>query len=289
METKEILEDLGRFTGKVPQAALVAAAGLCSEITPHLLATVEEGCEHPARLEEAGAVWAHLYAMLLLAQFREPKAYPLVVRFFRLPGELALDLTGDYGLEQLPRILSGVCGDDPGPILDMAADPDVGPYVRWACFDALVWLVADGRWAREEAIASFGRLLRGGIEPTATGAWSGLVNACLDLAATELAEEIETAYDLGVVDRFSVSRKDIARAFEQSPEEALARVRADRRRLPITDVATEVSDWYCFQDKTPVRPQREVKRVGRNDPCPCGSGIKFKKCCARAKTLAQAG
>jgi uncharacterized protein YecA (UPF0149 family) len=24
---------------------------------------------------------------------------------------------------------------------------------------------------------------------------------------------------------------------------------------------------------------REEKRVGRNDPCPCGSGKKFKKCC----------
>ena len=21
-------------------------------------------------------------------------------------------------------------------------------------------------------------------------------------------------------------------------------------------------------------------KIGRNDPCPCGSGIKFKKCCA---------
>lgn len=21
-------------------------------------------------------------------------------------------------------------------------------------------------------------------------------------------------------------------------------------------------------------------KVGRNDPCPCGSGLKFKKCCA---------
>lgn len=21
------------------------------------------------------------------------------------------------------------------------------------------------------------------------------------------------------------------------------------------------------------------KKVGRNDPCPCGSGLKFKKCC----------
>jgi uncharacterized protein YecA (UPF0149 family) len=24
---------------------------------------------------------------------------------------------------------------------------------------------------------------------------------------------------------------------------------------------------------------RDTPRVGRNDPCPCGSGKKFKKCC----------
>ncbi|MGD8835724.1 MAG: preprotein translocase subunit SecA [Desulfobacteraceae bacterium] len=30
------------------------------------------------------------------------------------------------------------------------------------------------------------------------------------------------------------------------------------------------------------KPQRrETKKVGRNDPCPCGSGKKFKKCCGR--------
>ena len=27
---------------------------------------------------------------------------------------------------------------------------------------------------------------------------------------------------------------------------------------------------------------RQIPRVGRNDPCPCGSGKKFKKCCGRA-------
>jgi len=26
-------------------------------------------------------------------------------------------------------------------------------------------------------------------------------------------------------------------------------------------------------------PIRGVARVGRNEPCPCGSGIKFKFCC----------
>ena len=25
----------------------------------------------------------------------------------------------------------------------------------------------------------------------------------------------------------------------------------------------------------------DVMKVGRNDPCPCGSGKKYKKCCGR--------
>jgi preprotein translocase subunit SecA len=29
--------------------------------------------------------------------------------------------------------------------------------------------------------------------------------------------------------------------------------------------------------KKPAR--RETSKVGRNDPCPCGSGKKYKKCC----------
>jgi preprotein translocase subunit SecA len=32
-------------------------------------------------------------------------------------------------------------------------------------------------------------------------------------------------------------------------------------------------------DLAPVR--REVPKVGRNEPCPCGSGKKFKNCCGR--------
>ncbi|MGD9857709.1 MAG: SEC-C metal-binding domain-containing protein [Planctomycetaceae bacterium] len=35
-----------------------------------------------------------------------------------------------------------------------------------------------------------------------------------------------------------------------------------------------------MQTIDPIR-NREVK-VGRNDPCPCGSGKKYKKCCGSA-------
>lgn len=39
---------------------------------------------------------------------------------------------------------------------------------------------------------------------------------------------------------------------------------------------------HCVEMQLPPTP-RQLKRmtVGRNDPCPCDSGLKFKKCCLR--------
>ncbi len=40
--------------------------------------------------------------------------------------------------------------------------------------------------------------------------------------------------------------------------------------------------WY-YEDGEMVKARpvvREQPKVGRNDPCPCGSGKKYKKCCA---------
>ena len=36
----------------------------------------------------------------------------------------------------------------------------------------------------------------------------------------------------------------------------------------------------CTKQPAPVDPRRPGK-IGRNDPCPCGSGQKYKRCCAR--------
>ena len=51
---------------------------------------------------------------------------------------------------------------------------------------------------------------------------------------------------------------------------------------------------FAFEDrekeeKTPFSPaknkitphQRQASKVGRNEPCPCGSGKKYKKCCGK--------
>lgn len=40
------------------------------------------------------------------------------------------------------------------------------------------------------------------------------------------------------------------------------------------------STWFYKDAKSNQEPiRRTAPKVGRNDPCPCGSGKKFKKCC----------
>ncbi|NLC77293.1 MAG: preprotein translocase subunit SecA [Clostridia bacterium] len=36
-----------------------------------------------------------------------------------------------------------------------------------------------------------------------------------------------------------------------------------------------------YEEEGPKKPVRKAQEVGRNDPCPCGSGKKYKKCCGR--------
>lgn len=44
------------------------------------------------------------------------------------------------------------------------------------------------------------------------------------------------------------------------------------KNLALTDLIEESSRGY-------VRPWKKVSLPGRNEPCICGSGKKFKKCC----------
>jgi uncharacterized protein YecA (UPF0149 family) len=49
--------------------------------------------------------------------------------------------------------------------------------------------------------------------------------------------------------------------------------------------APTVEEQGCCNEPSCCGPQvpftRTIPKVGRNDPCPCGNGKKFKKCCGR--------
>ena len=71
-------------------------------------------------------------------------------------------------------------------------------------------------------------------------------------------------------------------------DEGTVRFRATFRHKGGTQSLTENSRfarregrWFYFDGEHETETVRhESPKVGRNDPCPCGSGKKFKKCCA---------
>ncbi len=48
----------------------------------------------------------------------------------------------------------------------------------------------------------------------------------------------------------------------------------------ICDLPWMLHQWHrlAIEERTPRTPVRSERLPGRNDPCPCGSGLKFKKC-----------
>jgi len=55
--------------------------------------------------------------------------------------------------------------------------------------------------------------------------------------------------------------------------------RGERDRSMLT--SDEIDAEQELLDNTPpVEPITAEEKPGRNDPCPCGSGKKYKKCCA---------
>jgi len=53
-----------------------------------------------------------------------------------------------------------------------------------------------------------------------------------------------------------------------------------REHHEVADFVRKNGAWFLTEGRM-VKPEtvRKEQTVGRNDPCPCGSGKKFKKCC----------
>jgi SEC-C motif domain protein len=68
--------------------------------------------------------------------------------------------------------------------------------------------------------------------------------------------------------------------------EFVAQFRRDEKLVKHHEVAEFVKQngrWF-FLDGQATKPAQSIRqgpKIGRNDPCTCGSGKKFKKCCGR--------
>ncbi len=305
MDVREILAELELYTGTFPKEALESAIANRDGMIPELLAVLEKSAGNLPNLVDRPEYVLHVNAMFLLAQFREPRAYPLIVQFFSGPGEIVHNVTGDVITEYLGRILASVsCGDD-SLIKSLIENEEVDEYVRGAALRALIIMVARDEKPRDEVISYFHELFTGRIEREYSHVWNALVSCSTDLYPEELFHHIEQCYRDDLVASLYVDLGDAEDVLALGKERALSELRDHRSHTLITDTISDMEWWACFQpegapDPEPTkdylsrlfpRPPRPVRpryqepmrsnKIGRNEPCPCGSGKKYKKCCLR--------
>ncbi|MGH9605943.1 MAG: DUF1186 domain-containing protein [Terracidiphilus sp.] len=304
MEITEILSRFEKFTGNFEREAVEEAVARRDEVIPgllHILAEIADP-ERAARIAAEGDLTAHMYAVYLLAQFREVRAYPLLLRIARLPGDLIDSLLGDFITEDLGRVLASVSGGDLEGIEAIIEDEEADEWVRDAAFGSLVTLVAAGVRSREEVVSYFAGLYRGNLKNANDIVWAGLVSGSCDLYPEELLGDIERSFQAGLVDPGNINMEDVKRELAMGRDSALARLQTNPHRQMVVDTVKEYGKWACFHKEEPPAPhdateirdglgsqwpdraapfKRTAPKIGRNDRCPCGSGKKYKKCCGK--------
>lgn len=177
----------------------------------------------------------------------------------------------------------------------MVEDETLDEYCRYACLDALPCLVAWGDLPRAKHVAYLRELLTGTWRDVRENehALAGVASVACDLEAWELRPEIEAAYERGVVDDGLIDLKfflDYQAGKRGSQWESFC-----DHHQPVTDVAAATKwldnpppkiepqlpalgeDLHVIADS--AQPYIAPPKTGRNEPCPCGSGKKSKKCC----------
>ena len=297
MDIPEILEQFERCRAPFPRTAVAEAVARREEITPEFLHILERVAEDPSTYATDGNYFGHIFAMFLLAKFRETRAYPIILHIVSRPGEAVFDLLGDVVTEDLGAVLASVSGGNDAGLKTLIENPEANEYVRSAALRGLVTLVATDQLSRDEVMEYFVGLFHR-LPRQSNYVWSALANHCADLCPMEVREEIRQAYEDGLIERGVIHPHDVQDAIALGEDEALKNLRRRRYRL-IDDVEKEMS-WMSGFDAAGrssgamsapepgsrrfevVEPhQRSGPKVGRNDPCPCGSGRKFKKCCGK--------
>lgn len=247
MEIAHILDELAYDMDELPRDAIESAIILKEYITPHLIKVLEDATQNIEAICENDNYQGHVYAMYLLAQFREKRAFPLIIKLISFPGETPHEITGDVLTEDLGRILASVCNGDIEPIKQLIENVHINEYVRAAAQNSLVTLVGCGYKSREEIIEYFRALFCSRLEKIPSMAWHNLVACSCQLYPKEIFSEIQQCFTEGLIDQKYLSLNYVEEILKKDRNTHLFQLFQNAEL--IEDTVTEMEKWLSLVDE----------------------------------------
>ena len=256
-----------------------------------------------------------LHALFLLTELRATEKLPLILDHLR-QGKDFLDFWySDHVTETLWHFiyhLGGACPDSSGGQLELLKsflfEPGLHYLSKWAVMSGVLQLGLHQPERREEVVAWYEALTDFFIENHGDASLadpevvSSMVCELCDLQAEHLLPKIKRLYDLGLVyvgipGTYKSVEQDIKRTNEHGKYQVFENIFDHYTHILKTwdgymseeDRQEQLAKWREKIKLPPKEPnsypapieqlKRDAPKVGRNDPCPCGSGKKYKKCC----------
>lgn len=282
------------FRRPFPSQAVALAERHREVVAPWLVQVLQDIAQDPEQALQEDYVLHH-FAMVLLGHWRDTRAYRPLLALARLPYEIVDELFGDLLFETFDRALASVCDGDVAPLSEIVADDQVSVWVRMTVIEAWLLLVVEGDAPLEPLEACLqavgereaARLRSHGMSGDDPSIIEAVVSAAADIGAADLGARALAWFDEGLIDTRHIGRAE----FEEELRVPIAHRRQALRargRSYLRDPQTEIGWWADYHDEPAPQPQRarpgattavrDSPKVGRNDPCPCGSGRNYKKC-----------
>ena len=278
---------------QLPDFAFAICAARFEEAGPILREVLERAAGGESLAEdEKMLVFRGLH---ILGGARDTLAFETVIRLLHRPHKEVDDLLGDAITESLSKILAGLFDGNDGALFDLIADPSVDEFIRDQAFRTVAFLTFVERIEASATFHFLERFFSDRLAEDEDMAWIGWLDAIALLGLNDLVPLVDQAWQEGRINPSVLERRHFDRSLartEKKPDDAQRF--ADEHTGYIEDSLEELAwtrrdpsfgsedETRALADEAPhilVPAVNPWRHVGRNDPCPCGSGKKAKKCC----------
>lgn len=264
----------------LPAEALDLAVAAPARVAGPILAVVERAASGETLSERDANLL--FWGIHVLGQARDTRLCAPLLRLLAGPADTVSELVGDVAVTTLPRIVCSTFDGDGAALEAVLLDPDGDEFIRYGLFGAWAFMVAEGRIGSAHARDLLVRFDAERPARAGNAAWTGWEQAIALLGLADLAPLVDRArQDARLLDDVS-DPAWFAATLADAQGRPGDRARFDDLMLgELADVVAELDEALSGEEEAePVEPVRNpLRHVGRNDPCPCDSGKKYKACC----------
>ncbi len=243
---------------------------------------------NPLALQDPVNLLEYRVILLALAHFRNNEALATSFRLAEKNEYCTLFEEGDWCVRELHRIWGAMAKEDDLPFFtDMVLNKTLKLEIREQALLAIHFIWLERIASEKDIVEQYKTLLHEGLEVDDDWhLWMALLVNSAVVGGVKLKPMIMETIESGRLGGQTPFVRRVVNGLFGAGSQRFKEVFRKEHKGLYTDLDAELEDVFKItKDEEIKMPEkgktivREEPKVGRNDPCPCGSGKKYKKCC----------